>query len=188
MIVLKTHRLTLSHLSGDDAPFILRLVNEPAFIRYIGDKGVRTLEDALEYLMQGPVASYSAHGFGMYRVTLNDGGAPIGICGLIRRDGLDDVDIGFAFLPEYWGCGYASESAQAVMQCEPRSLGLRRVVAITDPDNVASIRVVEKLGLRFERMVRLADDAAEVKLFSIALDPAADSDSGVQSSKQGDLI
>jgi len=186
MVVLETERLILSRLTGDDSPFILRLVNEPAFIRYIGDKGVRTLEDARNYLETGPMASYEQHGFGMYRVSLREDAAPIGMCGLIRRDGLEDVDIGFAFLPEFWDKGYASESAAAVMRHEPDKFGLARIVAITDPDNVASVRVVEKLGLRFERMVRLPGDADEIKLFGINLGPVAGNRGETVQTKQGE--
>ena len=170
MPVLETERLVLCRLTGDDASFILRLVNEPAFIRFIGDKGVRSLDDARSYLEKGPLASYEQRGFGVYRVSLREGATPIGICGLIKRDGLEDVDIGFAYLPEFWGQGYASESAAAVMRHETGKFSLRRVVAITDPDNIASVRVVERLGLRFERMVRLPGDAHDIKLFGIDLD------------------
>lgn len=187
MIVLETDRLTLSRLSGDDAGFILGLVNEPAFVRYIGDKGVRTLDDAREYLMTGPVASYEQHGFGMYRVGLTEAAVPIGICGLIRRDGLEDVDIGFAFLPEFWGRGYATESARAVMDHEPGRFGLRRVVAITDPDNIASMRVVENLGFRFEGLVRLPGDDVEIKLFGIDLDLRTAGQERPGSARKGEL-
>jgi RimJ/RimL family protein N-acetyltransferase len=172
--VIETERLMLSRLTADDAQFILQLVNEPAFVRYIGDRGVRTLDDARRYLEAGPLASYARRGFGMYRVSLKAGDIPIGICGLIKRDGLEDVDIGFAFLPAYWDRGYASESAGAVMRSEAAALGLTRIVAITTPDNLASIRVVEKLGLRFERTVRLQGNDAELCLFGIDMAPAPD--------------
>jgi RimJ/RimL family protein N-acetyltransferase len=163
--VLETDRLNLRWLSTDDAEFILELLNEPSFLRFIGDKGVRTLDDARDYILKGPVDMYNRLGFGLYLTELKESGAPIGICGLIKRDGLEDVDIGFAFLPKFWAKGYAYEAAAAVMAYGKTVLGLKRIVAITSPDNYASARLLEKLGLRFERMIHLSKDAPEVRLF-----------------------
>jgi len=163
--VLETDRLILRRLSTDDAEFILQLLNEPSFLRFIGDKGVRTLRDARDYILNGPVDMYNRFGFGLYLTELKDGGVPIGICGLIKRDALEDVDIGFAFLPKFWAKGYAYESASAVMTYGKDVLGLRRIVAITSPDNHASAKLLGKLGLQFERMVKLSEDAEEVRLF-----------------------
>jgi RimJ/RimL family protein N-acetyltransferase len=163
--VLETDRLILRWLSTVDAEFILRLLNEPSFLRFIGDKGVRTLDDARNYILNGPVDMYNRLGFGLYLTELKDGGLPIGICGLIKRDGLEDVDIGFAFLPKFWAKGYAYEAAAAVIAYGKTALGLNRIVAITSPDNYASARLLEKLGLRFERTIRLSKDAEEVRLF-----------------------
>lgn len=171
MIPIETERLLLCLLTADDAPFILELLNEPSFLRFIGDKGVRTLEDAREYIRKGPVDSYERRGFGLYLVKLRDGDVPIGICGLVKRDALEDVDIGFAFLPRFWARGYALESAAAVMTHGRRDIGLNRIVAITNPENVSSIRLLEKLGLRFERMIQLADHGGENKLFVPATGP-----------------
>ncbi|WP_105103631.1 GNAT family N-acetyltransferase [Microbulbifer pacificus] len=156
MYLLNTDRLQLRKLtdSDDDARFTLALMNDPDFHRYIGDRGVRTVEDARSYLQRGPIAMYCEHGFGMLRVELKDG-TPIGQCGLLKRDGLDDVDIGFAFLPEHRGRGYALEAAQGVMQWGESELGLTRIVAIATPDNRASLGLLERLGLRRERMIRL---------------------------------
>ena len=111
MKVLETDRLILRWLSTDDAEFILELLNEPSFLQYIGDKGVRTLEDARNYILNGPVDMYARLGFGLYLTELKERGVPLGICGLLKRDGLEDVDIGFAFLPRFWAKGYAYESA-----------------------------------------------------------------------------
>lgn len=169
MKVLETNRLTLRHLSTDDAEFILEFLNEPSFLRFIGDKGVRTLEDAREYILNGPVAMYNRLGFGLYLTELKETGVPIGICGLIKRDGLEDVDIGFAFLPRFWAKGYAYEAASAVIAYGKDVLRLKRVVAITSPDNQASARLLEKLGMRFERRVKLSEDAEEVRLFTSGL-------------------
>jgi len=166
MIVLETARLTLRHLSIGDAEFILRLLNEPSFLRYIGDKGVRNLDDARQYILNGPVASYERNGFGLYLVELKDDGTPIGISGLVKRDTLPDPDIGFAFLPANWSRGYAVESAAAVMTYAREVLGLTRIAAITSPDNDASEKLLGKIGLRFERMIKLSDDGDEVKLFT----------------------
>ena len=166
MNVVETDRLVLRRLRVDDAEFILGLLNEPSFLQYIGDKGVRTLDDARRYLLTGPMDSYERHGFGLYLTALKESGVPIGMCGLLKRETLDDVDIGFAFLPKYWLKGYAFESASAVMDYGRDTLGLERIVAVTAPDNTGSIRVLEKLGMRFEKMVRLAEDGPESKLFA----------------------
>jgi RimJ/RimL family protein N-acetyltransferase len=165
--VLRTSRLDLRELDFNDAEFILRLLNEEGFIRFIGDKGVRTLADARDYILQGPMDSYARNGFGLYAACLRDA-TPIGICGLVKREGLDDPDVGFAFLSRYWSLGYAVESAAAVLAHAQDVLGLERVVAITSPDNWSSIGVLEKIGLKFERMIRLVDHSPELKLFGVA--------------------
>jgi RimJ/RimL family protein N-acetyltransferase len=166
MSVLQTARLELREFTLDDAGFVLELLNEPGFVRFIGDKGVRTLGDAKEYLAHGPIDSYRRNGFGLYAVCVREGGAaaPLGMCGLVRRTGLDDPDIGFAFLARYCGRGYAAEAAAAVLDHGTRVLALPRIAAITSRDNWASIRVLEKIGLKFARLVSLAEKD-EVKLF-----------------------
>jgi len=164
--VLETARLTLRRFRVDDAEFILDLLNQPSFLLHIGDKGVRTIEDAHRYILDGPIDSYEKNGFGLYLVGLKSSGAEIGMCGLVNRESLEDVDIGFAFLPRYWSQGYAVESAAAVLQYGREVLGLDRIVAITSPDNHASIKVLEKIGLRLERMVRLSEDEPEIELFA----------------------
>jgi len=164
--VLETDRLRLRRFTIDDADFILDLLNQPSFLRNIGDKGVRTTEDARGYILDGPVASYEKNGFGLYMVELKSSGAEIGMCGLVNREALEDVDIGFAFLPQFWGHGYAVESASAVMNVERQTLALDRIVAITSPDNHASIKVLENIGMRFERMIQFSEDEPEIKLFS----------------------
>jgi len=167
MIVLETERLRLWHLDPDtDTEFILRLVNERPFLHYIGDKGVRTLADARQYITDGPQKSYEINGYGLYKVVLKSDGAAIGMCGLLKRDTLPDADIGFAFLEDYWNKGYAYESAAATMQYAREKLGIERVLAITTPDNVASGKLLAKIGLRFDRLIKLTADAAEVKLFT----------------------
>jgi RimJ/RimL family protein N-acetyltransferase len=163
--VLETERLLLQQLSSADADFILELLNEPSFIRNIGDRGVRTIEGANFYILNGPVASYAKNGFGLYLVKLKATDESIGMCGLIKRDTLEDVDIGYAYLPKFWSKGYAVEAAQAVKEYAKNVIGLNRIVAIVDPENAGSIRVLEKIGLNFERMVRLSEDDIELKLF-----------------------
>jgi [ribosomal protein S5]-alanine N-acetyltransferase len=163
--ILETERLALRQMKVEDAEFILGLVNEPAFIRNIGDKGVRTLEDARNYILNGPVASYEKFGFGLYLVEWKDTVAPIGICGLLKRDALEDVDIGFAFLEKFWSKGFAFESAAAVIEYGRSALGIKRIVAITSPDNEGSIRVLRKIGLRFEKMIRMPGSDEDTRLF-----------------------
>lgn len=169
MNVLETDRLILRQFSPDDAEFILELVNDPSFIQNIGDRGVRSLEDAQRYLETGPIASYARNGFGLWLVQLKESGESIGMCGLIKRDTLEDVDIGYAFLPKFWSKGYAVESARAVREYGHKTIGLKRLVAITDPVNEGSIRVLKKIGLKFEKMVRLSADDIELKLFAADL-------------------
>jgi RimJ/RimL family protein N-acetyltransferase len=164
--VLTTERLVLRHATIADDRFMFELVNDPDFIRNIGDRGVRTLADAERYVLNGPIASYEKHGFGMYVVVLRDTGTPIGLCGFVKRDWLPDVDIGFAFLPQYRSQGYALESASAVKTYGREVLGLRRIVAIVSPSNADSIRLLEKIGLRFESMVRPENEDADIKLFA----------------------
>ena len=162
---IRSARLELRELTLRDDEFILQLLNEDSFLRFIGDKGVRTLSDAREYIAQGPIGSYRRCGFGLYLTSLRDGGIPIGICGLVKRETLEDVDLGFAQLSRHCSRGYATESAAAVLAYGRKILALPRIVAITAPDNGASIAVLERIGLRFERLVRLAADSPELKLF-----------------------
>jgi len=165
MSVIETERLILRKLSTDDAKFILDLLNQPSFIHFIGDRGVRNLEDARQYILKGAVTSYERFGFGLYLTLLKEDQVPIGICGLVKRDTFKDADIGFAFLPQYWSMGYAFESASAVLAYATNVLGLKQVLGITTPDNQRSIHVLEKIGLKFEKMVRLPKDDVELKLF-----------------------
>ncbi len=172
MTILETRRLALRLIEVGDAAFILQLLNEPSFLRFIGDRGVRTLDDARAYIEQGPIASYRRHGLGLWLAQRRDDGTPIGMCGLLKRDNLDDIDIGFAYLPAYWGQGYAYEAAAAVMDHGRRVLGLPRIVAIVSPDNAGSIRLLERIGLVFERRIELNGDGRETSLYVPAPTPA----------------
>lgn len=165
--ILETDRLALCELRANDAPFILELLNDPSFVRHVGDKNVRTLDGARDYIANGPADSYARHGFGLYLVKLkNEVGTPIGICGLLKRDGLEDVDIGYAFLPDFRKQGFAVEAAVATLEYGRRVLGLVRIVAVTSVENEASARLLARLGMTFERMVRLSDDGDECRLFA----------------------
>jgi RimJ/RimL family protein N-acetyltransferase len=166
MNICETERLILRRFSVDDVEFIFELLNDPAFIQFIGDKGIRTLDDARNYVLNGPLASYERFGFGMYMVALRDAGTPIGMCGLIKREALPDVDVGFAFLPPFRGQGYASEAAAAVIAYGRETFGLTRIAGIVDSANAGSINVLEKLGLVFERMFLMPGEEVPIKLFA----------------------
>lgn len=165
---LATTRLRIRRMRADDAAFMLALLNDPSWLRFIGDRGVRTLEGARDYILAGPMDMVRRLGFGFDIVELAETGCPIGVCGLAKRDFLDDVDIGYAFMPQYWGKGYAWEAAQAVL-AHARVLGLKRLVATVRPDNAASIRLLEKLGLRYERRIGRMPAAPDLLLFAIDL-------------------
>jgi RimJ/RimL family protein N-acetyltransferase len=165
MTVLETQRLLLREFTTDDAQFILTLLNEPSFLRYIGDKQVRDLEDARQYILNGPVASYERNGFGLYLVELRESHTPIAMCGLIKREELPDPDIGFAFLPDFWNKGFAFEAAVAVLREAHERFRLERILAITSLDNEASIKLLERLGFRFDRVIEVSKDREPVKLF-----------------------
>jgi len=172
MIELKTDRLLVREFDTNDAEFILELLNQPSFHRFIGDKGVRSVDDAKNYIATGPIASYQRHGFGLYLVELKDRNVPIGMSGVLKRESLPDPDLGFAFLPEYWGNGYAFEAASAALDQARDVFRLTRILAITNPDNDASIKLLAKLGFQFERVMKLSRDADEVKLFSLMFEPS----------------
>ena len=167
MDILETERLVLCKLTIEDAEFMLELLNDSLFLRYIGDRGVRNRADARKYILNGPIDSYDRHGFGLYMTKLKDSEIPIGICGLLKRESLEDVDLGFAFLPKFRRNGYAFESASAVLEYGRTIFGLNRIVAVTSPDNYSSIRVLEKLGLTYQKMVIWPEDEVQCKLFAV---------------------
>ncbi len=164
MIITQTPRLALRLLKPTDDCFILELLTDPAFRANVGDRGVRDLPSAARYIDEGPGASYAQFGFCMYAVEHKDSGRTLGLCGLLRRDSHPDVEIGFAMLPVGRGQGYAAEAAAAALRLGIERFGLKRLVAITAPDNQRSIRVLERLGFRFERMVSFTKDG-ESRLF-----------------------
>lgn len=152
-MILETTRLTVRRFCLYDAPFIVTMLNDPSFIEHVGDKGVRSLDDAQRYLLDGPLASYERHGHGLWRIDLRECGTTIGMAGILKRDCLDDVDLGYSFLPAYWGRGYAFEVTSAVMTYARTQLGFSRIVAVVNEDNEASIKVLTKLGFTFQRMI-----------------------------------
>jgi RimJ/RimL family protein N-acetyltransferase len=164
--LLETDRLSIRRMTPADAAFILEVLNEPSFIQNIGDRGVRTVPEAERYLEAGPLASYETHGFGLYLVELREHQEPIGICGLLKRQELEDVDLGFSLLPKYWAQGYALEAARAVLDYARDVLHLKRVVAITALHNEASARLLGKLGFTFERIISFEVTGEPLKLFA----------------------
>ena len=160
----ETARLTLRRLQFDDAPFLVKLLNEPSFIENIGDRGVRSIEDAHRYLREGPMAMYDRYGFGLWHAAGKDGIA-VGMCGLLKRDNLPDVDVGYAFLPQFWGQGFAYEAASATLLHGARKFGLARVVGVVSEGNAGSIRVLEKLGMSFERMFTMREGEQPARLY-----------------------
>ncbi|MFK8021668.1 MAG: GNAT family N-acetyltransferase [Pseudomonadales bacterium] len=163
--LFSTERLSLRKLATTDAEFIVRLVNEPSWLDNIGDKKVSTIEDAEEYLLSGPMTMYETFGFGLYCVELRDSKLPIGMCGLIKRDGLNNVDIGFALLPEFCGVGYALEAAQATMHYGHKQLGIETLDAITLPTNSSSIRLLQKIGFVFQKAIFMPGDPEQLSLY-----------------------
>lgn len=171
--ILETERLILREFSLDDASFILHLLNTPTWLQFIGDRGVRNLDDARHYLLKGPINSYLVNGFGLYMVTLKKTETPIGMCGLVKRNGLDDPDIGFALLPEFAGKNFAYEVASAMVSYAQNHLLLPRLAAITTEDNTHSIKLLNKLGLQFEQKIQLPNIEKELLLFGVGFDAKA---------------
>ena len=169
MVVAESGRLIIRHFTLADAPFIVALLNDPAFIANIGDRGIRTLAEAEAYLQNGAIASYAQHGFGLNLVVQKSSGESIGMCGLIRRATLPAVDIGYAFLPAYTGRGYAREAARLIMQTARQRHGLDRLLAIVNPDNDRSIRLLQKLGFDYAGPIRLQPNAEPISQFEASL-------------------
>jgi ribosomal-protein-alanine N-acetyltransferase len=168
-MITETDRLILRELTTDDAPFIFHLVNEPAWLQFIGDKGVRNIDDAVNYIQNGPVKSYNTNGFGLWLVIDKQENIPIGMCGLIKRDSLEDVDMGFAYRAVYRSKGYGVEAATATLAYAKHTLGLTRIVAIANQDNVRSLKLLEKVGFQFERMITMPGDDKAIVLMGVAL-------------------
>ena len=166
LIIAETPRLRIRHLVADDAHFTCRLLNEPSFIENIADRGVRTPQDAMHYLAEGPIKSYRQYGYGLFLVESSVDALALGFCGLLFREHLQETDIGFAFLPEFWGQGFAFEAASAVMHFGYRQLELPRIVGLVSAGNMASIKVLTRLGLQFEKVVALLPSNESVQLYA----------------------
>ena len=168
-VIIETERLAIRRLTLDDAGFIRELLNDPDFLTFIGDRGVRTVDDAVAYLKNGPLEMYERLGFGLWCVELGGTQTPMGICGLLKREWLDDVDIGFAFLPDFRGKGYAFEASRAVIAHAIGALGIQRLSAIVSPANARSQLLLGQLGMRFLTLVRAPNADHDVQLFTIGV-------------------
>ena len=166
---LETERLHLRRISLDDAEFMLEIWNDPAFVRHVGDRGVRTIEQAHEAMKSGALKLYADYGYGPYAMVLKSDGSRIGICGLFRRESLDHPDIGFSVLPDFCGKGYAGEAASAVLAHARDDLGIRELTAIVAPGNAPSIGLIRKLGLSFARMITMSGDDEAICLYSATI-------------------
>ncbi len=167
MNFIETERMLLRRFNGDDGEFMCALLNDPAFLKYVGDRGVRTAQEGRAYIENGPVAKYTHDGLGAFLVELKGARTPIGMVSLFKREWLDDPDIGFVFLSDYRARGYAGEAARAVLEYALNTLRLPRVVAITSLENPDSIKLLERLGLSFERIIPTGDGKEEVRLFAV---------------------
>ena len=165
--VIETDRLILRKFILEDASFMLELLNTPTWLQFIGDRGVHTLEDAQNYLLNGSIKSYKKYGFGFYAVVIKESNEPIGMCGLVKRDYLEDIDIGFAFLPQFMGKGYGFEVASATLNYAQNILKLAKIVAIVNPENSVSIGLIKKIGLQYEKMITLYPENKELMLFTL---------------------
>jgi len=164
--IIETARLELAEMTPGDAEFILQLLNDPAFIHNIGDRGVYSIDGAKTYIRDRLIAHYREHGYGLYKVSVKETGQAVGMSGLVKRDFYQHPDVGFAFLPQYRSRGYAYESTLAVMNYARQELGLDRIIAVTTAENKASIRLLEKIGLRFETTVQWPEDDGELSLYA----------------------
>lgn len=164
--ILSTERLRLRELNLSDAPFIIELLNSPEWLRFIGNKKIKTVEDAKNYLKKGPLKSYLDNGYGLYLVEAKEDSRSIGMCGIINREALDHPDIGFAFLPQFYNRGYAFEIAGATLNYGREKLNIKKVCAITIPENLRSIRLLEKLGLQFQKTICLPGSEELLQLYS----------------------
>jgi [ribosomal protein S5]-alanine N-acetyltransferase len=164
--ILKTKRLELVEFTVDDSDFILRLLNTPGWLENIGSRGVNSVSDAEKYIINKLIPSYHNNGFGFWLMRLKSTGEPVGMCGFAKRPGLDDPDVGFALLPEYEGQGYAFEAAKACMEYASTKMKIVVIKAITAKTNVRSQKLLEKIGLKFEKLITLPNDKEEIMLYS----------------------
>ena len=166
MQVIQTRRLNLRWLAESDAEFIFDLLNQPSWLKFIGDRGVCNLDDARAYVKTGPLAMINRYGFGLYLTEIAASRTPTGLCGLLKREALNDVEIGFAFHPDFRGEGYANEAALACMNYARDNLQLERIVAITVPSNDASIRLLKTIGMQYEKQISLGNSSEVLQLYA----------------------
>lgn len=167
--VLTTTRLQLRWLTLEDAPLMLAVWNDPAFVQYVADRGIRTVEEAASALGDGALRQYEAFGYGPFRVSLRGDDTAVGICGLFKRDCFEHADIGFSILPAHCRRGYAYEASAAVIDYARRALAMDEIAAIVSPDNTASVMLIEKLGLQFERMVLMPGETESIRFYRMVL-------------------
>lgn len=167
--IFETERLTLRELNENDTSFIIELLNSEGWLKNIGDRNVKSVEQAREYLINGPIKGYKDNGYGLSLVELKNEKIPIGMCGIIKRDTLDLPDIGYAFLPRYHRQGYAFEIAQQVLIYAKVELNLTEILAITIPENEPSIKLLNKLGFNFHKKIDATENAPELKLFKVLI-------------------
>lgn len=165
--IFETERLRVREFNTEDTSFIVELLNTPGWLEFIGDRNVRTYGQARSYLENGPIKSYRENGFGLYMVETKQSNTPVGMCGILKRDTLDHPDIGFAFLPEHAGQGYAKEIAEATLNYADNALNIPRLLAITKPNNRRSIRLLESVGFNFAGTFQLKDEAGHLFLYRI---------------------
>ena len=167
MKTIESERILLRPLTLEDGEFILELLNTDGFIKYIGDRNVRTVEQAKTYILNGPLKSYETNGFGLSLAELKTDRTPVGMCGLLKRDYLDHADIGFAFLPRYTGKGYAYEIVEEIVRFGLQELRMEKILAIVLPENSSSVRLLEKVGFSYEENFISPDTNEELSLYSI---------------------
>jgi RimJ/RimL family protein N-acetyltransferase len=167
--IAETERLVLRELSPNDAVFLCELLNDPSWLQNIGDRNVRTPQDAERYIHEKFIGSYKSFGFGMYLAELKNAGSPVGLCGLVKRDSLPDPDVGFALLPRFWNQGYAFEATKAVMSYARTGLNLSKLLAIVKPDNVSSIKLLERLGFCPQGVYHPPNGATDLTLYEITV-------------------
>ncbi len=167
--IIETERLRLREFDHSDSDLIFELLNSPGWLKYIGNRSIADIEDAANYIEAKLQKGYRDSGFGFYLVELKATGEKTGMCGIVKREGLDDIDLGFALLPKFENKGYAFESSMAVIQYAKNVLNIKKLAAITLPSNIASIRVLEKIGMKFEKRIYIPGDPEELLLYSMQL-------------------
>ena len=170
MKIAETQRLILTKITEDDAPFILELMNTPGWLKFIGDRNIKTVSEARDYIKKNQLKCYEDYGFGYYKILLkSENLKPIGTSGLLKRDTLEHIDVGFSLLPNYYKKGYGFEAANTILNLAKTQFKIKTVCAITLPSNIASIRLLKKLGLSLKKEVKPFEDDETLLLFEKTL-------------------